>query len=405
MSSLKSLVLGILVWGAVAAGARADVLTWPNSTPYNWAVFVAASSGTSSSNSISFNNYWAAIPTPASPPASAVPTTTIAQTTVISNAPATMASPFSAAAVSSAHSSSSSPRVDGFVNMGNGPYPNAALITTGGAQPWYNSSQINSFFGGQPTAQQQQSFDSTVLSRVQQTFAQSGVPITLTSDPNVAAHHTISLVSNTGSASLSSAIGMSQVGTNGFSFIDQITKSAQSLDQLEWIVAHNISHELMLALGVPENYDATGKYVDSKLADWAMMVNPNATFSPGASQALLQAIQNETNNPGYLGAQALNPSLTPAPEPATWAIWRLRPRRRWSHDASEADELRPDQTEIAIGNAATGENNRSDGNDELVQVDPCPRFNLKAHSNPLGISPRRSSNWSRVCATAARTRL
>src|SRR5262249_4542195 len=147
-----------------------------------------------------------------------------------------------------------------------GPYPNAGLITTGGAQPWYNSSQISSFFGGQPTPQQVQSFDSTVLARVQQTFAQSGVPISLTSDPSVPALHTISLVSNTASATLPSAIGMTQVGTNGFSFIDQIAKSAQSLDQLGWIAAHNISHELMLALGVPENYDQTGSYVDSKLA-------------------------------------------------------------------------------------------------------------------------------------------
>ena len=72
MSSLKSLVLGIFVWGVIAAGVRANVLTWPNSTPDNWAVFVASGSGSSSSNSISFNNYWAAIPTPAAPSASAV---------------------------------------------------------------------------------------------------------------------------------------------------------------------------------------------------------------------------------------------------------------------------------------------------------------------------------------------
>jgi hypothetical protein len=326
MSSLKPLVLGISVWGLIAVGVRADALTWPNSTPENWAIYLAGASGTSSSNVITFNNYWAAIPTPAAPLASTVPTTTTAQTTVISNVPATttVASPFSAAAASSSNSSSSSPPVDAYLNLGYGPYPNSALITTGGAQAWYNSSQISSFFGGLPTAQQQQSFDSTVLSRVQQTFAQSGVQITLTSDPNVAALHTISLVSNTGSASLSSAIGMTQVGTNGFSFIDQIAPSAQNLDQLEWIVAHNISHELMLALGVPENYDQTGNYVDSKLANWSMMVNPNAAFSPAASQALLQAIQNETNNPGYqLGAQALNTSLTPAPEPTTWALWAL----------------------------------------------------------------------------------
>jgi hypothetical protein len=326
MSSLKPLVWGIFAWGVIAAGVRADVLTWPNGTPDNWAVYLAGTSGTSSSNVISFNNFWGAIPTPAAPLASTVPTTTTAQTTVISNAPAatTPALPFGAAAVSPSSSSNASPPVDGYVNLGNAPYSNAALITTGGAQPWYNSSQISSFFGGQPTAQAVQSFDSTVLQRVQQTFAQSGVPITLTSNPNVPAVHTISLVSNTASASLGSAIGMTQVGSNGFSFIDQIAKSAQSLDQLEWIVAHNISHELMLAMGVPENYDQTGSYVDSQLANWAMMVNPNAAFSPGASQALLQAIQNQSNNPGsQLGAQGLNPLPAAAPEPTTWALWAL----------------------------------------------------------------------------------
>jgi len=321
MSSLKPLVWGIFVWGVIAVQGRADALTWPNTGPENWAIYLAGSTGTSSSNFINFNNYWAGIPNTAAPAASTVPTTTTVQSTVIANVapPATVASPFNGAAVPS-----SSQPVDGYLNLGTGPYPNAGLITTGGAQPWYNSSQISSFFGGQPTVQQQQSFDSAVLARVQQTFAQSGVPITLTTDPTVPAHHTISLVSNTGSASLSSAIGMTQVGSNGFSFIDQIAKSAQSLDQLEWIVAHNISHELMLGLGVPENYDQTGSYVDSKLANWAMMVNPNATFSPAASQALLQAIQTESTNPGsQLGAQGLNPLPAPAPEPTTWALWAL----------------------------------------------------------------------------------
>ena len=112
--------------------------------------------------------------------------------------------------------------VDAFINLGAGPYPEESTITTGNAQPWYDSSQIARFFGGQPTAAQQASFDSTVLQRVQQAFSQSGVPITLTDDPSVAAAHTLSLVSNTASRSLSAAIGMTDVGNNGFSFIDQI---------------------------------------------------------------------------------------------------------------------------------------------------------------------------------------
>jgi hypothetical protein len=275
---------------------------------------------TSSANTISFN-YPPAIPTSAAPPLSAVPTTTTIQANSISNIPPSTAP---AAPFSAGPTSTSTPPVNGFINFGSGPYPDAALITTGGGQPWYNSSQIGSFFGGQPTAQQQQNFQSTVMQNVQQTFAQSGVPITLTSNPNVPALHTISLVSNTQSASLSSAIGMTAVGGSGFSFIDQIAHSAQNLNQLEWIVAHNISHELMLALGVPENYDQTGTYVDSKLAGWSMMVNANATFSPAASQALLQAIQNQSADPGnQLGAQAFNSPLTAAPEPTAFALWAL----------------------------------------------------------------------------------
>ncbi len=215
--------------------------------------------------------------------------------------------------------------VQAFINVGNGPYPLAAAITTGGAQPWYNSGQLTSFFGGQPTAQQIQSFDSTVLQRVQQTFSQSGISVSLTENPNVSALHTISLVSNTASSSLPSAIGMTQVGANGFSFIDQIAQSASSLDQLEWIVAHNISHELMLAFGVPENYDTTGNFIDSKLASWAMMVNPGATFSSAAAQAINQALaaQNQPASNSLLGAQELNPAPPPIPEPATLAMWGL----------------------------------------------------------------------------------
>ena len=147
--------------------------------------------------------------------------------------------------------------------------------------------------------------------------------MTLTDNPNVAALHTLSLVSNTSAASLSSAIGMTQVGASGFSFIDKIAPSAQSLDQLESIVAHNISHELMLAFGVPENYDHTGNYIDSTVASWAMMVSPNATFSPAAAQAINQALaaQTPTNSATSLGAQSI--SDTKVPEPTTLALWTL----------------------------------------------------------------------------------
>ena len=210
-----------------------------------------------------------------------------------------------------------------FINVGSGPYPMAGAITTGGAQPWYNSTQLTNLFGGQPTAQQIQSFDNAILQRVQQAFSQSGISVSLTENPNTPALHTVSLVSNTASATLSNAIGMTQVGGNGFSFIDQIAPSAHTLDQLEWIAAHNISHELMLAFGVPENFDKTGNFIDSKIADWAMMVNPNSTFSPDASQAVTQALasQNQAGFTDQLGAQEVNPAAIP--EPTTIAIWGL----------------------------------------------------------------------------------
>ena len=41
---------------------------------------------------------------------------------------------------------------DANVNLGSGSYPLESTITTGNAQPWYNSSQIAGFFGGQPSA-------------------------------------------------------------------------------------------------------------------------------------------------------------------------------------------------------------------------------------------------------------
>ena len=283
----------------------------------------------------------------------------------------------------------SSGPVDAFINLGNGPYPLQNTITTGNAQPWYNSSQITSLFGGQPTAQQIQSFDNTVLQRVQQTFSQSGVSVTLTDNPNVAALHTLSLVSNTSSASLSSAIGMTQVGGSGFSFIDQIAPSAQSLDQLEWIVAHNISHELMLAFGVPENYDQTGNYIDSKLANWAMMVNPNSTFSPAAAQAITQALAAQNNgNSGYqLGAQVLG-GESPVPEPTTVALWALaRGRRRLTADPvapqpSWADEELPLNEKMA-----RSDDNRSPGR--------CPgdRPAVAGPSERLDCQFRHAASW------------
>lgn len=262
-------------------------------------------------------------PVVVAPQVSAAPAAMVTTHTAAPAAMVTTPTTAPAVSVSPGITATNATPVQAFINVGAGPYPLASTITTGGAQPWYNSTQLSSFFGGQPTAQQIQSFDNTILQRVQQTFSQSGISVSLTENPNVPALHTISLVSNTASASLPTAIGMTQVGANGFSFINQIASSAQSLDQLEWIVAHNISHELMLAFGVPENYDTTGNYIDAKVANWSMMVSPSATFSTAAAQAINQALasQDPAGTGSMLGAQEFPPAAVP--EPTTLAIWGL----------------------------------------------------------------------------------
>jgi hypothetical protein len=215
---------------------------------------------------------------------------------------------------------STPPTYDAFINVGSGPYPGAGGLTTGNAQPWFLSSPVEHLFGGVPTIQQRTDFDSAVLQRVQQTFNLSGVPVSLTEDPNATAAHTISVVSQTTNPSLSGAIGMTYLGGNGFHYIDNSASAAQSVDQLEWIVAHNISHELMLAFNVPEKFDQTGQYVDARTASWSMITNPTSTFSPAAVNALLA--QNFSSNGGSIlspGAQLLEPSSVP--EPSTVVLW------------------------------------------------------------------------------------
>jgi hypothetical protein len=122
------------------------------------------------------------------------------------------------------------------------------------------------------------------------------------------------------------AIGMTYLGGNGFTFIDNIAKAAQSVDQLEWIVAHNVAHELMIAFGVGENYDKTGNYIDAERASWSMITGPSATFSQGAAQALLgQNFQTNTSTPsGNPFAQQLGPNAVPEPTSASaWALGAL----------------------------------------------------------------------------------
>ncbi len=212
------------------------------------------------------------------------------------------------------------PVANAFVNFGNGPYPETGSIASGNPQPWYNSAPVAALFGGQPTSQQISAFDATVLQRIQQSFQLSGVNVNLTTDSNAAAAHTLSIVSNSSSIPFPGAIGTTNVGGNGFSFIDPEASMAKSVDQLAWIVAHNVAHELMLSFGVPENYDQTGNYIDSTHAGWTMITGSSSTFSSAAAAAINSALQSPSNTTaGGSLAQFTDPQ--PVPEPATLALW------------------------------------------------------------------------------------
>jgi hypothetical protein len=212
--------------------------------------------------------------------------------------------------------------VDAFLNLGAGPYPAQSTLTTGNAQPWYDSPQVASLFGGTPTAQQQQAFDQAVVQDVQQTFQLSGISLNLTDNPNVSAPHTLSVVSNASSLPFPGAIGTTLLGGSGFSFIDVEAQYAQSVNQLEWIVAHNVSHELMLAFGVGENYDKTGNYIDAESIKWSTITSANATFSPAAAQAIQTSLAAmDADRVIQANAQQIAPA--PAPEPMTVLLWGL----------------------------------------------------------------------------------
>ncbi len=305
MTAFKYLALSGLICGLLAPSAFAAPIA---STSGGWWWWLPASASSATSNS-SPDQYANSLSDPSATSASG--TAPVFLSNYVPATPAVGLAPTPATPLVA----------DANLNLGSGPYPLESTITTGNAQPWYNSSQIASFFGGQPSAQQVASFDNVVMQQVAQTFQQSGVPIALTLNSTDPAAHTISLVSNTTSNTTPGVIGMTQIGASGFSFIDQEAQSAQTLNQLEWIVAHNISHELMLAFGVGENYDQTGNYIDARNANWAMMVDPNATFSQAAAQALQAALSssNTTGTTGVQDAQVIGPQ--PVPEPTTVACW------------------------------------------------------------------------------------
>ncbi len=187
---------------------------------------------------------------------------------------------FGSVGFASSASGSSRYYTDAYLNMSDTGYADAASLTAGNAHPWYTSPVVDQFYGGEPNAQQQADFERTVAIRVMDTYRKSGLDLQLTNNPNDPVPHTLSVVSGTSSPLNPSAVGITNIGGSGFTFIDGL-KYANTLDQLEWAVAHNVAHELMHAFG-GGHHDTTGQYLDAAVTNWDTLINPNATFSPDA---------------------------------------------------------------------------------------------------------------------------
>jgi len=231
-----------------------------------------------------------------------------------------------------------STRYDALIRMDSGPFPATGDLVTGTPQAWYQSPVVQSVFGSTPSADQQRAFEQDVLQKVQQTYAGSGISINLTTDPNANATKTISVVSGASFGQNGDAAGITEINGSGFSFIDKLN-NVHNVNDLEWAVAHNVAHELMHSFGV-DHHDTSGAYLDSAVANWNMLLDPNTKFSQLAVSDLLSKISNPSGSSdqpdayGFLGqriasgssasnyqAQLLSPQ--PVPEPATIIVWGL----------------------------------------------------------------------------------
>ena len=232
------------------------------------------------------------------------------------------------AGIQPAPAAASNPAVyDAFVNLTDGRFAEATNLTTGAPSAWYNSPVAAQVFGGVPNAQQRSDFTASVLANVQHTFDLAGVPVHLTADPNAPAAHTLSVVSGVSYLQNPATIGITDVGQNGFDFIDKLT-NAQTPDQLALAVAHNVSHELMHAFGIAVHHDTTGNFIDAGSASWSLLTSPSATFSPDSIQDLLTRNFSAGASSGLLGGQGQTidgeqtiGGVQTVPEPTTIVLW------------------------------------------------------------------------------------
>lgn len=179
-------------------------------------------------------------------------------------------------------------RYDAFVNFTAGPYPAAGRLTSGNLQPWYTSPVVQKLYGNRtPTPDEQWQFTQNVVSEVRDTYLQSGLDISLTTDPAAQAAHTLSVVANGGFPGNDRAIGIADLGGDGFTFIDKFTE-ADTLAELETSIAKNVAHELMHTFGV-DHQDSSGQYLDAAVNSWNTLFDTNTAFGPDAVAKLAAA--------------------------------------------------------------------------------------------------------------------
>ena len=216
---------------------------------------------------------------------------------------------------------------DAYINFSGANLSEASVLTTGTAQPWYLSPAVSQAYGHTPSASEQASFASQVLADVNTTYALAGLSPNITIDPTVPANHEISVVSGLSYSGNAKAIGITDVGHDGFGFIDKL-QYANSPGELAWAVAHNVAHELMHAFGVAVHADQTGQYIDTASATWGLLTNPNATFSPAATNLIAATNFSPsalpTTVPGQTGLQIDGgQEVMAVPEPTTVAAWSI----------------------------------------------------------------------------------
>jgi hypothetical protein len=339
MSAAKTVAWGVLVSGMLAGNLRADALSSFNGDN-EWVFFNSAgrvaprlSYATSFSPGATATNANVSSAPVFTHPDVTSPAPAPAAVVSYSNPSPTFTNVTNTTALTPVFNSNvptggaASQTADAYLNFGGSNYLESSSLTTGGIQPWYTSPSVTKFFNGAtPDVQQQANFENLVLQDVQHTYAISNLFPKLTLDPNTPSNHMMSIVSGASYGPNSNAIGITDVGHNGFGFIDKFSY-ATSIEQLAMAVAKNMSHELMHAFGVGTHPDTTGNYIDAGTASWNLLTNADSSFSPAAASLIAATNFGGSSSSTSSSFQTIDGQqeilAAPVPEPMTVTIWAV----------------------------------------------------------------------------------